>query len=83
MDKSKKLIIVIILLVVIIGGVSFYAFHQAKENKEMMYEAVWNSSRVAVSLSADPGIMGEGLMGKELSEKPDAIENLTEFLLSI
>ena len=31
----------------------------------------------------DPGIMGEGLMGKELSEKPDAIENLTEFLLSI
>ena len=35
MDKSKKLIIVIILLVVIIGGVSFYAFHQAKENKEM------------------------------------------------
>jgi len=30
MDKSKKLIIVIILLVVIIGGVSFYAFHQAK-----------------------------------------------------
>ena len=44
---------------------------------------LWNSSRVAVSLSADPGIMGEGLMGKELSEKPDAIENLTEFLLSI
>ena len=38
---------------------------------------------VAVSLSADPSIMGEGLMGKELSEKPDAIENLTEFLLSI
>ena len=36
-----------------------------------------------VSLSADPGIMGEGLMGKELSEKPYAIENLTEFLLSI
>ena len=33
-----------------------------------MYEAVWNSSRVAVSLSADPSIMGEGLMGKELSE---------------
>ena len=54
-----------------------------KENQEMMYEAVWNSNRVAVSLSADPGIMGEGLMGKELSEKPDAIENLTEFLLSI
>ena len=47
------------------------------------WKAVWNSNRVAVSLSADPGIMGEGLMGKELSEKPDAIENLTEFLLSI
>ena len=28
-------------------------------------------------------LWGEGLMGKELSEKPDAIENLTEFLLSI
>lgn len=54
-----------------------------KENQEMMYEAVWNSSRVAVSLSTDSSIMGEGLMGKELSEKPDAIENLTEFLLSI
>ena len=49
----------------------------------MMYESVWNSSRVAVSLSADTSIMREGLMGKELSEKPDAIENLTEFLLSI
>lgn len=35
MDKSKKLIIVIILLIIIIGGVSFYAFHQATENKEM------------------------------------------------
>ena len=34
MDKSKKLIIVIILLVVIIGGVSFYAFHQAKVSPE-------------------------------------------------
>ena len=49
-----------------------------KENQEMMYEAVWNSSRVAVSLGADPSIMGEGLMGKELSEKPDAIENLVK-----
>mgnify|MGYP003246602145 CR=1 FL=1 len=37
MDKSKKLIIVIILLVVIIGGVSFYAFHQAKENGKRIY----------------------------------------------
>ena len=33
--RAKKLIIVIILLIIIIGGVSFYAFHQAKENKEM------------------------------------------------
>ena len=62
----------------------YYVFNKVtKENQEMMYEAVWNSSRVAVSLSADPSITGEGLMGKELSEKPDAIENLTEFLLSI
>ena len=34
-------------------------------------------------LARIPSIMGEGLMGKELSEKPDAIESLTEFLLSI
>ena len=37
MDKSKKLIIVIILLIIIIGGVSFYAFHQAKENNCLLY----------------------------------------------
>ncbi len=35
MDKSKKLVLVIVLLVLVIGGVSFYAFRQAKENKEM------------------------------------------------
>lgn len=35
MDKSKNLIIIIILLVIIIGGVSFYAFRQTQENKEM------------------------------------------------
>lgn len=35
MDKSKNLIIIIVLLVVIIGGISFYAFRQAQENKEM------------------------------------------------
>jgi predicted RNase H-like nuclease (RuvC/YqgF family) len=35
MDKNKKLIIIIILLIVIIGGVSFFAFHQVQENKEM------------------------------------------------
>ena len=35
MDKNKKLIIIIILLIVIIGGVSFFAFYQVQENKEM------------------------------------------------
>ena len=59
MDKSKKLIIVIILLVVIIGGVSFYAFHQAKENKEMselfavekleMESLLWDSVNIELS----------------------------------
>ena len=36
MDKSKNLIIIIILLVIIIAGVSFYAFRQTQENKEMV-----------------------------------------------
>lgn len=35
MDKTKNLIIIIILLIIIIGGVSFYAFRQTQENKEM------------------------------------------------
>ena len=35
MDKNKNLIIIIILLIAIIGGVSFFAFYQVKENKEM------------------------------------------------
>lgn len=35
MDKSKKLIIIIILLVLIVGGVSYYAFQQKSQNKEM------------------------------------------------
>lgn len=35
MDKNKKLIIIIILLTVIIGGISFFAFQQVQENKEM------------------------------------------------
>ena len=35
MDKNKNLIIIIVLLNVIIGGVSFFAFYQVKENKEM------------------------------------------------
>lgn len=35
MDKNKKFIIIIVLLIVIIGGVSFFAFRQVQENKEM------------------------------------------------
>ena len=35
MDKNKKLIIIIILLIAIIGGISFFAFRQVQENKEM------------------------------------------------
>ena len=35
MDKNKNLIIIIILLIAIIGGVSFFAFYQVQENKEM------------------------------------------------
>ena len=35
MDKSKILIIVIILLIIIMGGISFFAFRQVQENKEM------------------------------------------------
>ena len=35
MDKSKKLIIIIVLLIIMIGGVSFFAFRQVQENKEM------------------------------------------------
>ena len=35
MDKNKIQIIIIVLLIAIVGGVSFFAFHQVKENKEM------------------------------------------------
>jgi hypothetical protein len=35
MDKTKNLIIIIVLLILIIGGVSFFAFRQVQENKEM------------------------------------------------
>lgn len=35
MDKNKNLIIIIVLLIIIIGGISFFAFYQVKENKEM------------------------------------------------
>ena len=49
----------------------------------MMYDAVWKPNQVAVCLGADSDIMREGLTGKELSEKPEAIEKLAEFLLSL
>lgn len=35
MNKTKNLIIIIVLLIIIIGGVSFFAFRQVQENKEM------------------------------------------------
>ena len=35
MSKSKNLVIIIIQLIIIIGGVSFFAFRQVQENKEM------------------------------------------------
>ena len=35
MNKSRNLIIIIILLVLAIGGISFFAFRQVQENKEM------------------------------------------------
>ena len=35
MDKNKIQIIIIVLLIAIVGGVSFFAFHQVKENQEM------------------------------------------------
>lgn len=35
MDKSKNLIIIIIILIIIISGISFFAFRQVQENKEM------------------------------------------------
>ena len=35
MDKSKNFIIIIIILIIIISGISFFAFRQVQENKEM------------------------------------------------
>ena len=35
MNKTKNLIIIIVLLIIIISGVSFFAFRQVQENKEM------------------------------------------------
>lgn len=62
----------------------YYVFNKVtKENQDMMYDAVWKPNQVAVCLGADSDIMREGLTGKELSEKPEAIEKLAEFLLSL
>lgn len=49
----------------------------------LMYETVWKPEQAAVCLEADSKIMNEGLTGKELSEKPESIERLAEFLLSL
>lgn len=54
-----------------------------EDNREMMNENVWTPGQVAVCLEADSKIMKEGLTGKELSEKPEPIERLAEFLLSL
>lgn len=35
MNKSRNLIIIIVLLIIVIGGISFFAFRQVQENKEM------------------------------------------------
>ena len=55
----------------------------AEDNRELMYENVWKPEQVAVCLEEDSKIMNEGLTGKELSEKPEPIEGLAEFLLSL
>ena len=49
----------------------------------LMYETVWKPEQAAVCLEADSKIMNEGLTGKELSEKPEPIERLADFLLSL
>ena len=62
----------------------YYIFNKVTEdNREMMYEHVWKPEQVAACLEADSKIMKEGLTGKELSEKPEPIECLAEFLLSL
>lgn len=67
-----------------IGKPFYYIFNKVSgDNKEMMYENVWKPEQVAVCLEADSKIMNEGLTGKELSEKPEPIERLAEFLLSL
>lgn len=62
----------------------YYIFNKVtEENREMLYENVWKPERVAACLGLDAAIMKEGLTGKELSEEPEAIERLADFLLSM
>ncbi len=66
-----------------IGKPFYYIFNKVTEdNREMMYENVWKPEQVAICVAADSKIMNEGLTGRELSEKPEPIERLAEFLLS-
>lgn len=67
-----------------IGKPFYYVLNKVTEDsREMMYENVWRPEQVAVCLGTDPAIMKEGLTGKELSEKPETIERLAEFLISL
>lgn len=67
-----------------IGKPFYYIFNKVTEdNRKMLYENVWKPEQVVACLEADSKIMNEGLTGKELSEKPEPIEGLAEFLLSL
>ena len=67
-----------------IGKPFYYVFNKVTEdNREMMYENVWRPGQAAACLETDSAIMKEGLTGKELSEKPETIERLAEFLISL
>ena len=67
-----------------IGKPFYYVLNKVTEDsREMMYENIWRPEQVAVCLGTDPAIMKEGLTGKELSEKPETIERLAEFLISL
>ena len=85
MDKSKKLIIVIILLVVIIGGVSFYAFHQAKENKEMSelfaVEKHGNGKRILTTFATQYDELQIQINNDSLREKLESEKLKTQRLL--
>ena len=66
-----------------IGKPFYYVFNKVTEdNREMMYENVWKPEQVAVCLETDITIMREGLTGKELSGRPETMEQLAEFLLT-